>query len=176
MASGRSRVEVIAVATLAPGDRAPDFMVRGFDGRTHRLDEGLARGPVVLAFGKSDCSACALAFPYLDRLQQAYPRGRFTVLGILQDGEEEARAFALAHCPGLVVGHEEAPWPVSKAYDPEATPTVFLVDPGGVISRVTTGFSKRDLNETSSAVASLLGLEPVVVASADDGGPSFRPG
>jgi peroxiredoxin len=164
------------MATLTAGAQAPDFTLPGIDGRAYTLGEAARRGPVVLAFGKSDCPTCALAFPYLERLHQAYPHDRWQLLAILQDPTEDARAFAQAHALTFPVLAEPEPWPVSRAYDPEATPTIFAVEPGGRISRVSAGFQKRDLNGLSADLARQLEQEPVVVAPADDGKPAFRPG
>jgi peroxiredoxin len=168
--------------TLDVGSEAPDFTLPGLDGRSYRLRDALARGPVLLVFAKSECGATGLAYPYLERLHRAYPRDRWQLLGILQDTPEDAREFAGQLGLTLPIVTEEAPWEVSRAYDPEATPTLFLVEPGGVsgpigrVARVSAGFRKSDLNELSAEVARRLGVAPVEVAPADDGKPAFRPG
>jgi len=164
------------MATLEPGAQAPDFALPGIDGRDHSLADALKAGPTVLAFGKADCRTCVLAFPYLERLSQAYPGGRWTLLGILQDPAEDARAFAQAHGLTFPIATEVEPFPVSQAYDPEATPTIFYVEPDGRIARVSPAFRKSDLNELSADLARSLGVATVEVAPADDGKPAFRPG
>ncbi len=164
------------MATLEPGAQAPDLQLSGIDGQSYSLRDARRQGPVVLAFGKSDCRTCALAYPYLERMYQAYPHDGWQLLAILQDPPDVAREFAQAHELTFPVLTETEPWPVSSTYDPESTPTIFLVEQSGQIGQVSAGFRKADLNELSAAIARALGREPIVVAPADDGKPAFRPG
>jgi hypothetical protein len=64
----------------------------------------------------------------------------------------------------------------SKAYDPPATPTLFLIDRAGQIAQQSAGFHKAELNSLSAGLAERLGAKPVVIAAADDGNPDFKPG
>jgi peroxiredoxin len=168
---------------LAVGDTAPDFSLPEAGGTPRRLSEALAAGPVVLAFLKADCAACNLAFPYLERLNQAYPGGGWTIWGVSQHPARAAEWFArnTGLTFPLLIDADGGPdpaasgFPVSRAYDPEATPTVFLIDEGQVRS-VQVGFAKHGLNNLSKLVADRLARPVVEVAPADDGKPSFRPG
>jgi peroxiredoxin len=161
---------------LEVGASAPDFTLPDTAGRPQRLAEALARGPVVLAFMKADCATCNLAFPYLERLHQAYPDGGWQIWGICQHPARAAEWFAKntgVTFPMLIDGDD---FPVSQAYDPPATPTVFLVDRAGVVQSAHYGFDKGDLNALAAQLAAALEEEPVVVAPAGDGKPDFRPG
>jgi peroxiredoxin len=160
---------------LAVGDRAPDFALVDAEGATRALGEALATGPVVIAFLKADCAACNLAFPYLERLRQAYPDRAWTLWGVSQHPARAAQWFARntgVTFPLLIDGED---FPVSRAYDPDATPTIFLVD-GGEVRAVLVGFAKAELNGLATRIAALTGTEPAEVAPEDDGKPSFRPG
>jgi peroxiredoxin Q/BCP len=160
---------------LATGARAPDFELPDAEGTPRRLAEALAAGPVVLAFLKADCAACNLAFPYLERLHAAYPAGGWTIWAISQHPARAAQWFAKNAGVTFPLLIDDEGFPVSVAYDPEATPTVFLVD-GGEVRSVQVGFSKAGLNNLSTLVADRIGQPAVEVASDDDGKPSFRPG
>ena len=164
-------VEVVAV-----GEQAPDFALLDRGGEEYRLAGALAAGPLVLAFFKADCAACTLAFPYLERLHLAYAGDRFRVWGISQHPARAADWFAKntgVTFPLLIDGEG---LPVSNAYDPPATPTMFLIDPHGTIQMHQHGVSKAELNALAAQIAALLGQAPVEIAPADDGQPSFRPG
>ena len=161
---------------LEAGDRAPDFTLSDASGKSHRLADALAEGPVVIAFMKADCATCTLAFPYLERLHQAYPPGRWQIWGICQNPARAAQWFAGrtgVTFPMLIDGDE---LPVSHAYDPAATPTIFFVDRSGTVQSGHYGFSKPDLNALAEQVAAALGEPPIVVAPPDDGKPDFKPG
>ncbi len=159
---------------LAVMDAAPDFHLDGIDGREYALRDALASGPALLVFCKTTCPACDLSLRYLDRLRATYG-SRCSFWIVSQDNAEKSVAYSRRHdiqCPVIVDDRLS----VSKQYDPAATPTLFLVDVGGKVRFTSYGFSKEDLNELSRLIASLLHVEPVVVAPSDDGFPAFRPG
>jgi peroxiredoxin len=162
--------------TVEQGDRAPDFSLTGTDGETYRLSEALTRGPALLVFFKTTCGTCDLAFPYINRLAESYAGGGWSLWSIAQDPAEAASAYAGEHGIATAVLPDVDRYAVSKAYDPPATPTLYLIDGEGTVAEKSWGFSKADLNAISSALAGLLGREGTVVAETDDGNPDFKPG
>ena len=164
------------MTTLAAGDDAPDFTLNTADGHTYDLAEALRGGPVLAVFFKTTCGTCDLLFPYLNHFIEAYGDEGWHLWAISQDGPDPSRDYARrqeARFPVLVDGPG---WPVSSAYDPPATPTLFLIAPDGRVEETSAGFSKDDLNGISRRLAADLGRPPVTVAEADDGRPPFRPG
>ncbi len=161
---------------LKAGDRAPAFRLRDLEGGEHALEQALASGPAVLVFWKSDCTTCDLIFPYLGSLAEAYGGDGWHLWAVSQDDADASRAFVQKHGASFDVLVDASGWPVSRAYDPAATPTLFLVGAGGVVQKTSVGFSKADLNEMSRRLAESLETSSVVVAPADDGQPDFRPG
>ena len=131
---------------------------------------------MVLAFLKADCAVCELAFPYLERLRQAYPNPDWQVWGICQHAARAAEAFARRNSITFPILVEGEGLPVSNVYDPPATPTTFLVGKEGQVQSVHAGLSKSELNALAGQLAELIGEAPVVIAPLDDGKPSFRPG
>jgi peroxiredoxin len=161
---------------LQQGERATDFTLPDTKDQPHRLTEALAAGPVVLAFMKVGCGACNLTFPYLENLRRAYPGDRWQLWGISQDPAQPTQSFASQYgvtFPMLIDAGELA---ISRAYDPQATPTMFLVDPSGQVQSTSIGHSKDDLNALSARLATALGAVPVIVAPPGDGQPDTRPG
>ncbi len=162
--------------TIEAGARAPDFSLRGIDGDTYSLSDALSRGPVVLVFFKTTCGTCDLAFPYINRLLEAYPGDGWSLWAVAQDPPAEAGRYASTFGMTYPVLPDADGYAVSKAYDPPATPTLFLIDRGGDVVQETAGFSKADLNSLAAALAERLALEPAVIAPAGDGNPDFKPG
>ena len=78
------------MAALTPGSTAPDFSLNTLDGKKFSLKEALLRGPVVLAFFKVSCPTCQYAFPFLERLFQAYKNQGVTLIGVSQNPAEDA--------------------------------------------------------------------------------------
>ncbi len=126
-------------------------------------------------FFKTTCGTCDLAFPYINRLAEVYPAG-WQLWAVAQDPPDEARRYAQRRGITYPVLVDAPAYAASKMYDPPATPTLFLVDAEGRVAYTTYGFSKDDLNELSRLVADMLGVEPAVIAPADDGKPAFKPG
>lgn len=163
------------MTTLAAGTSAPDFTLTGIDGRRFALKEGLAAGSLLLVFFKTTCPACDLAFPYLAHLQESYPQG-WQIWSISQDSPPRTAEYALRFALPFPVLVDEDGYPVSKAYDPPSTPTLYLIEADGSIAYTTHGFSKDDINELSALIAQRLGVEKNLIAPPDDGQPRFRPG
>jgi peroxiredoxin len=161
---------------LTIGEHAPSFDLPDLEGRRHRLVDALARGPALAVFWKASCGTCHLAFPYLQRLVEAYPEAAWQVLAVSQDGSGASGAFAREYGLTFPVLIEGEGWPVSQQYDPDATPTLFLIAPDGTVELTSVGFDKAELNEIARRLAEHLGQEPVVIAEESDGNPPFKPG
>ncbi len=159
---------------LSAGEPAPTFDLPDLEGRRHRLDD--VQGPALAVFWKPACGTCDLAFPYLQRLAEVYPTGRWQILAISQEDAEASGDFARQHSLTFPILVEGDGWPVSQQYDPDATPTLFLIAPDGTIEMTSVGFDKQELNEISRRLAERLGESPKVIAEEDDGNPSFKPG
>lgn len=161
---------------VAAGTPAPDFTLPDLEGRAHSLAEARARGPVLVVFWQAGCGTCKVAAPYLNRLHASYPETGWTFWTVAQDADGPAREFAASFAlrpTVLVDGPEMA---ASDAYDPDATPAFYLVEPDGRVSAAFDGFNKEWLNEISRRVAERTAAPYIEVAPADDGVAPFRPG
>jgi len=166
------------MAVLSVGAQAPDFTLSGIDGKQYSLSAALKQGPLLAVFIQTACPICDLIMPYLNRLVEAYGGQGWQLWVISQDDQEASQRYAQrfgASFP-LVVDDPADGWTVSRAYDPPATPTLFLIGPDGRVQFGGQGFSKADLNAAAERIASHLGVQPAVVAERDDGNPDFRPG
>ncbi len=158
------------------GDDAPDFTLPALDGLTFALHEATGDGPVVLVFWQAHCGACKIAAPYWNRLCDAYENIGWSFWMIAQDAADEARSFAEQYKlrpPVLVDGPMLS---VSDLYDPEQTPTIYVIEPGQGITVEAPGFDKDVLNDVSRRIAGWTGEPYVEVAPPDDGNPAFKPG
>jgi len=129
---------------LEPGSQAPTFKLKSLDGSLQSLEEILAKGPALLAFFKTGCPVCQLAFPYLERLA-ASPS--LQVLAISQDDDDATRGFRKRFgitFPTLLDQSKEG-YPASNAFGITSVPSLFLVEKDGEIASSSAGFSKKDL-------------------------------
>jgi peroxiredoxin len=163
------------MAILEVGALASHFTLLGLDGREYSLPGSLEGRPALLAFCKTSCGTCDLAFPYLNRLREAYPDG-WHLWAISQDPPDRSSDYARKHGLSYPVLIDAPEFATSRLYDPPATPTLFLIEPGGRIEYTTHGFSKEDVNKIAEMIARRLDVEPVVIAPENDGNPPFKPG
>ena len=139
---------VIAGASLAAppsmvGKQAPDFVLRGLDGRNLRLSE--YRGQVVLVnfWSRSDGNS-RQQMPALDRINITYQRAGLVVLGVSVDDDlrrsrEFATAMRLSYPILFDTGSE-----IGKDYLLQKMPVTILVDRAGVVRYTAVGFRRGD--------------------------------
>lgn len=161
---------------VTSGADAPDFTLPGLDGLDYALHEARGKGPVLLAIWQAGCGTCRLAAPYLNRLYDAYENLGWSFWAIAQDSADPAREFVRAHDFRPTVLIDAPAFAVSDAYDPDATPTFYLIEPGQGVTIDAGGFDKDALNEISRRIAGYTGADYVEVAPAGDGNPPFKPG
>jgi peroxiredoxin len=118
---------------------------------------------------------CMMDWPYIEKIHQAYKDAGLAVWGISQHERDVSKGFASKYgstFPILI----DADWRVSKQYDPEVVPTLFLLDTDNKIIDRVVSFDKAGLNRLSNVIAARLGVSALVIAPDDDGNPLFRPG
>jgi len=147
------------------------------EGQAHDLQQVLENGPVLLGVYKSSCASSKQMFPFLERLHERHRGDGLTVLGVSQDSPNITRSFARRYgitFPILVEGDN---YPISRAFDIMATPTLFLIDPDGTVAYSTMGFMKPALDALGDAVADAVGASHApLVTSSDREIPMFVPG
>jgi len=129
---------------LEPGSRAPEFRLELLSGETTTLAEILTGGPVLLAFFKISCPVCQMTFPFLERIHAA---GAVRIFGISQNDAEDTREFnqEFGVTFPTLLDSEDSGFPASNDYGISSVPTMFLVQPGGVISHAIEGWRKKDI-------------------------------
>jgi peroxiredoxin len=131
-------VLALALAAVAPAHAvapaanavAPDFTLRGADGRNVRLDE--LRGQVVLVnFWATWCAPCRQEMPKLNALYDKYKGSGFVLLGVNVDDDPRT---ALATAAKLNVSFPvllDTDKKVSKLYDLNTMPSTVVIDRDG---------------------------------------------
>jgi len=128
---------------LAAGADAPSFQLGDLAGKQHALADLLAEGPVLVALYKISCPVCQMTLPHLERLS----KGSLRVIGISQDDERGTAFFhqKFGATMAALLDREESGYPVSNAFGISHVPSLFLIEPDGVISLASAGFVKSDL-------------------------------
>lgn len=150
---------------LEAGARAPSFTLPdAFSGVP--VSDPWADGPTVLAFFKVTCPVCQMVAPKLTALAEGGAR----VLAVGQDPPAALVRYAREHAQWVPTVSEAAPYGVSSAYGIFSVPSLYVVEPGGVVADTVAGWDRDEWN----AVAAAVGVP--AVSTEDDGLPVFRPG
>lgn len=128
-----------AGANVTPQSPAPDFTLKGIDGRNLRLQE--QRGQVVLVnFWATWCGPCRQEMPHLNRLYDKYRGSGFTLLAVNID-DDPRTAVATAAKMGLrfpvLLDTDKT---VSKRYDLGSMPATVLIDRDGKVRFLHRGY------------------------------------
>lgn len=122
--------------------------------------------PLLLAFFKTSCPTCRLAWPYVQRLHEAYGGAAVKVVGVSQNAQDESRRFfeEFGNATFELVLDPEPGFAASDAFQVEAVPHFALVSPAGVLEDVFAGWSKAKMEALGErlALARSLARIPVV--------------
>ena len=160
------------------GNTAPDFSVKGVDGKTYSLNDLLQKGPVIAAFFKVSCPICQFTFPFLERLYQRYGGKDVTFLGISQDDVKSTNSFAREYRATfpMALDEKEKGYVASNAYGLTMVPTIFLIDSDKKVRVSSMGFVKNDLEQIDKDLAERAKIPPAALFQANESVPANRPG
>lgn len=161
---------------IVAGNKAPNFSLKGLDGKDYSLHELLKRGPVVAAFFKVSCPVCQFTFPFLQRMYKQVGGDGVTFLGVSQDDARASKDFARQYDVAFPVAPDEKGYPASNAYGLTMVPTIFLIDTDGSVRVSSMGFIKGDLEKIAAEVAERRHLPRQPLFQAKDAVPEQRPG
>ncbi len=153
-----SRLSGVGEVGPAPreGAPAPDFALRGLDGRTYRLSELRGRA-VVINFWATWCGPCRAEMPAIEEVYRRYGDGRLMVLAVnVEEDEERVAPFVqrLGLSFPILLDRDGA---VSRRYRVTGLPTTYLIRPDGTVDGVRLGPYTRALLQ--GRVEQLLGEE-----------------
>jgi peroxiredoxin len=143
MLSAALASSALAAAPSIVGKEAPDFVLRGLDGRNLRLSE--FRGQVVLVnfWTRSDGDS-RQQMPALDRINTTYQRAGLVVLGVSVDDDlRRSKEFAAAMSVSYPLLFETGTQ-IGKDYFLQKMPMTILVDRSGVVRYAAVGFKRGD--------------------------------
>jgi peroxiredoxin len=165
------------MSALLAGVEAPEINLAGVDGAKFSLRDALKKGPVLAAFFKVSCPVCQMAFPYVERLFQAYgKKGKVTVIGVSQDNAGDTRDFNREFGVTFPVLLDEKNYAVSRAYGLTNVPTLFLISSAGEIETTIVSWSKAEMEQLGRRLAEFNGMPAAEIFRRGEKVPEFRPG
>ena len=112
--------------TLNAQEYMRDLLLTDTQGTPRSTAQARKAGMLVLAFFKTTCPTCQLAFPYLQKLADAYSEGgKLTVWGVSQDDRETTEAFAQKYGVTFPLLLDRELWH-SMTYGIASVPSIYL--------------------------------------------------
>lgn len=149
----------------------PHLSLPDLEGNERPFVTAWAHRPALFVFGHRDCVTTRMALPFVDRIHRRRPPDT-SVIAILQDDAESARALRQDLELDLPVWLESDPYPVAAEMGLRSVPTVMLVGTKGLIARTCEGFKRDELE----VMAREIGMAGPLFTEADAGVPARRPG
>jgi peroxiredoxin len=136
---------VVAWARSQPLPPRPDFTLKDMNGKRWTLSEQRGKGPVVLCFFATWCTACAEELPELVKLREKYAdRGVQLVLVTAEQPEKVRYAPRLLEIGATVLTTGE---PVFRQYGIETLPHTIVFDREGKVVFDSSGYSPDSIRE-----------------------------
>jgi len=121
---------------------APDFTLPAFGGgESHFYQE--AKGQSALIFYKFSCGTCRFAFPFLQKIYEAYGDA-FYFKAIAEDDAEATAKFREELGITIPTLLDLPPYSASTAYGLHTVPSILLVRPSHEITFASYSFVKQD--------------------------------
>jgi peroxiredoxin len=120
------------------GKAAPDFTVKGIDGREHKLSDYHGKNLLVV-FWATWCPACKLEIPHLIELRKLYSEDELGIMAISNESPEELKRFTAdrgINYSVATLGGNSLPAPFSSV---TSIPTTFFIDRDGKIKLTALG-------------------------------------
>lgn len=159
---------VLLVAVLASngwsldvGDRAPDFALADWQGRTVRLRD-LRGKAVCLDFWASWCATCATALPALDAVARRYRGAAVEFLAINVDRDfDKASSFLESHLPsGALRLLRDPSADLLSRFGAPAMPSLYLIDASGIVRMIGGGYTETSIGDLERMLRELLDRPP----------------
>ena len=165
------------MATLEAGAGAPDFTLNGMNGEKVSLAKAREKGPVVAAFFKISCPVCQYAFPFLERIFQAYSKAPVTLVGVSQNDQKATAEFAREYGVTFPLLLDDThSYPASNGFGLTNVPSIFLISAAGKVELSSVGWSKRDIEDLNARVAKAAGVAPAQIFKPGEDVAEFKPG
>jgi peroxiredoxin len=142
------------------GDKAPEFAAKDLAGKEYKLSTYAGSKVVLLNFWGLRCGACLEEMPYLEEIAKKYAGEGLVVLGIDTDGVDAKTVVDTLTEVRVSVTYPlltDEEFKVTDVYTNFLVPLTIVIDKGGVIRYIHTGFEKGTEKQYEEAVKKALG-------------------
>ncbi len=139
------------IKMLDVGAQAPAFTIKDVQGAPFTLADEKGKKPVVIVFWSIFCEPCRFEMPIIQKVHEKYASAGLTVVTVALDGEPlkgsiEGFVKQEGYTFRVLIDELDAKemFKVADPYGVAGTPTIFVVDKGGVIALSKAGRFKED--------------------------------
>lgn len=147
--------EMASQASADSGRKAPDFSLKGTDGKSYTLASLTQSGPVLLYFINLDCPCCVSAQPFVEELAKSLPKPAH-VLGVINTDQEKAAKWLTANKASYVALLDPDSRMITD-YRAKAGTYMAILGTDGTMVKLIPGYSKVLLKEAGKTMAQLTG-------------------
>ena len=144
-----------------PGDKAPEFVAKDLAGKELKLSSYAGKNVVLLNFWGIRCGACLEEMPYLEAIQKKLAGNGLVTLGVDTDGVDAKTIIDTLKEVQVSVSYPlltDPDFVVTDTYTNFLVPLTIVIDKGGVIRYIHTGFEAGTEAEYEKAARKALGL------------------
>lgn len=155
-----------------------DFALEDLSGKTVRLSELEANGPVLVFFYKTFCPTSKMAMKKYQIFESYYQAQcpRLSVLAVGHDSKAELTKFLADNQFIFHSVEDPPPFKVSRAMGVRSTPTLMLFGQDGQRLGLVRNWDRSETNALAKTLADLSGVAYRPVSTEDDGLPEHQPG
>jgi len=143
------------------GDSAPDFTTTDIDGNKIVFSSFQGSKVVLLNFWGLRCGACIEEIPYLNKMAETYIDKGLVILGVDTDGVDADTVRSTMKDVGIVTKYPvllDTDFSITDVYTNFMVPLTLVIDKGGTIQFIHTGYEEGDEEDYEKAVRKALGL------------------
>jgi thiol-disulfide isomerase/thioredoxin len=154
---------LFSLQNLSLGNKVPDIKAEGVDGKKFKLSD--SRGKIcMLTFWASWCGPCMQMVPVERALAERMQGKSFAMIGVNGDSTipDANRAMEREKMtwPSFWNGKEGPGGPISKAWNVDGWPTIFVLDSEGIIRFKYEGYGRESSNVLNGCVDELMKTLP----------------
>lgn len=152
---------------------APEFSLPAFEGGTGGLTDNNDT-TTLLVFYKFSCPTCQFSLPFLQKMYEAYG-DKISIIAIAQDDQEKTASFRNEYGITIRTLLDLPPYPVSRKFELQSVPSLFLIGPNRKILYAGEGFVKQEFLNLADILAEKSD-RPQIDLFANTVVPEFKPG
>ena len=165
------------MTALEAGADAPNISLSDTHGKSFSLEQARKTTPVVAAFFKVGCPTCQYAFPFLERIFQAYPKDKVRVIAVSQDTKKDTEEFAKRYGVTFpILLDDTRKYPASNAYGLTNVPSTFVISPEGKVEFSSVGWVKEEIERLNEQVAKAADVAPAQIFKTGENVLEFKAG